>query len=355
MRNVADNTDDWRDFALWVRQKWGLESVEDWLLKRTNALLKESGQRRPPIKVQELLKSRGVARWYSDAAVAGDAKLVVEDGLFAIRIGNEAASWLRTRFSIAHELGHTEFYDIRERPPRRITPWEIPNRAEERACNLYAAELLMPKELVLAEIGLESHQETRVGCHRLLERFGDLQRRFQVSAEVVGRRLIAELNISNSILLGCRRTTKEGFDKRWYDKSQAGDLAWRVLWAAAPSEISRSLFIPRVRMGQRVFPKVRSNLLPDRAQIEQGQVYACSIPRGRLSIGNLLSVLKKNNVAELIEAFVLVAKNEVGLFSGRDEPSGQADRSVEETRAVNPEVIVGIALPQDVSRSPVAL
>lgn len=53
----------------------------------------------------------------------------------------------RTRFRIAHEIGHSFFYDRRFRPARRLVPWD---EREEAFCDLFASALLIPPNSVNA-------------------------------------------------------------------------------------------------------------------------------------------------------------------------------------------------------------
>src|ERR1700687_5339224 len=66
---------------------------------------------------------------------------------------NAAESWRRQRFSIAHELGHTFFYDRSMRPARRL-PQRVSNR-EEQFCDVFAGELLAPVATIPASPSLQ--------------------------------------------------------------------------------------------------------------------------------------------------------------------------------------------------------
>lgn len=63
------------------------------------------------------------------------------------------------RWWFAHEMGHTFFFDREQDPPRRVGPFD--EAAEERLCQRFAAELLMPRERIGAE--------RRLSVLRLLE------------------------------------------------------------------------------------------------------------------------------------------------------------------------------------------
>jgi IrrE N-terminal-like domain len=61
----------------------------------------------------------------------------------------------KMRFTIAHELAHTLFYDLRKQPPERKFPIETTKEATalERACQKAAAALLLPKRAVRKYFG----------------------------------------------------------------------------------------------------------------------------------------------------------------------------------------------------------
>lgn len=83
---------------------------------------------------------------------------------------NNSVSDRRQRFSIAHELGHTFFFDRSSTPPRRL-----PSRhteEEEKFCDLFARELLFPACNVPSEPTVDDVDM--------------LAHRFQVAAQVVG-------------------------------------------------------------------------------------------------------------------------------------------------------------------------
>lgn len=97
---------------------------------------------------------RGIVGFEFGAPLASEGKLVPLAGggfnVFILR--SDATS--RARFSLAHEIGHTFLYDVKQLPPSRLRikatekdPLSERLRAlEERFCDLFAAELLFPLE-----------------------------------------------------------------------------------------------------------------------------------------------------------------------------------------------------------------
>jgi hypothetical protein len=60
----------------------------------------------------------------------------------------------RTRFTLAHEIAHTFFFDLKRSPPRSKYDFTLPQtvRAVERACNRVAGALLLPSRILESEV-----------------------------------------------------------------------------------------------------------------------------------------------------------------------------------------------------------
>jgi hypothetical protein len=142
----------------------------------------------------------------------------------------------RQRFTLAHEIGHTYFYDLKSSPPQRILYDD--SKDEETFCNLFASEILMPAHMVQAELKqLERNDDNKLSPVGYFER---LARKFNVSIETMTRRLIEDLELFHGIALG----------SRWFPgllsktKLTATDPAWRLAWWAASPEIITPLYLP---------------------------------------------------------------------------------------------------------------
>ena len=84
-------------------------------------------------------------------AKKGIGELKVEDSGFVIAVNREKNKEFidnkRERFTIAHEIAHTFFYNIAETPPqRRLSPQS--DNSDEKLCNRLAAAILLPKEKI---------------------------------------------------------------------------------------------------------------------------------------------------------------------------------------------------------------
>jgi hypothetical protein len=107
-------------------------------------LLQQSGIHKVPTPWRELFERLNVRRVIArDIAIEGGLTRT-GDGRFEIVVRKDCSPH-RTRFTIAHELGHILFYQYAPRAKREQALQGVrAPRAEELLCNLVAEELLMP-------------------------------------------------------------------------------------------------------------------------------------------------------------------------------------------------------------------
>ena len=111
-----------------------------------------------PIDICDLARSRNVVGIFA-RKLDGDGTISTnETGGYLIEV-NKEHSGQRQRFTIAHEIGHTFFFDLEEcqvEPRFRIQDDDLGatrrQKAEEYLCNYAAAELLMPQFLFAAHV-----------------------------------------------------------------------------------------------------------------------------------------------------------------------------------------------------------
>lgn len=158
--------------------------------KRAAALLKETGIKELPIPVEELAISLGADVRFEayDGEVSG--MLLRRKGDDAPVIGvNSRHAGTRQRFSIAHEIAHL---DMHKGKPVFIDRYDRVNwrdgtsDREEIEANAFAAELLMPRELVAREIDRVVSREPAITPQKLATQ---MAKAFQVSAEAMSYRL----------------------------------------------------------------------------------------------------------------------------------------------------------------------
>jgi len=154
-------------------------------------LLRACGFRGRPVPVDEIAGRFGaeIVRTRSEGNEAGFA---LRDGSRMVIGVNIATARLRQRFTIAHELGHLVMhpgkpliFDPSVRINRRNEVSSLGTDFEEVQANAFAAELLIPRSLVLDSVA--SSMSTSVSHDEALAR---LASEFDVSKEAMSYRLI---------------------------------------------------------------------------------------------------------------------------------------------------------------------
>ncbi len=124
-------------------------------------LLKEARIDQPPVPVERIVRLRGLRVQTQKIPASDISGFLFRRGSEAVIGVNSFHSSARQRFTIAHELGHIllhapgpgEFhvdrgFDVKFRDQRSSKGTD----AEEREANLFAAELLMPREFIAKDI-----------------------------------------------------------------------------------------------------------------------------------------------------------------------------------------------------------
>lgn len=147
-------------------------------------LAAEHGLDGPPVDVVRLAEAAGIGLRPSDTLT--DARTVVDGDSLVIEY-NPSRPRGRLRFSVAHELAHTQFPDVADKPRYRTRLGAVEAETEdddwevELLCNIVASELLLPDDavgpLVNVETDIDFIMETR--------------RRWDVSTEALLRRLVS--------------------------------------------------------------------------------------------------------------------------------------------------------------------
>lgn len=129
-------------------------------------LLHELSLKTPPIRPREIVKRLEVLLQEVDAADRFDGWILQVDGAAAICINRAIASEPRKSFTIAHELGHFRLSWHNRQPQCLRQDIEALHslKTEEAEANEFAAELLMPEDMVRpmaeqGEIGFARIQE----------------------------------------------------------------------------------------------------------------------------------------------------------------------------------------------------
>lgn len=155
-------------------------------------LLADHGITEPPVPVETFVPSLGAR--LSTQPLQGDISgMLYRDGVNAIVGVNSADSPTRQRFTIAHELGHLLMHEGRPMIVEKLVRVNlrrtstVASEREEREANQFAAELLMPEELVRREVTKLVGEQSLVSDRWLV---AELAKRFDVSGQAMEYRLV---------------------------------------------------------------------------------------------------------------------------------------------------------------------
>jgi Zn-dependent peptidase ImmA (M78 family) len=164
--------------------------------KEACRLLEEYSVREPPVRVGDIARGEGahIVRRNFDGHESGF--LLRDDKLVVIGV-NTRTSRRRRRFTIAHELGHMLLHegelivDHAIRVNFRDDVSAMATVPEEMEANTFAAELLMPRDLIREHVqGYRPETSNASGQLSRDELITQLAREFDVSTEAMGYRLI---------------------------------------------------------------------------------------------------------------------------------------------------------------------
>ncbi len=171
--------------------------------KEAHKLIKQNNITKPPIAVTEIAKALGINVIPYGFGDGVSGILIIEDNISTIGYSN-SDSKKRQRFTIAHELGHYVLHSdrkninkkeqifvdkkflVRYRGSQKYSHAEILN---EKEANAFAAELLMPKSFIEAELSKKDYMDYTES--ELIEELANV---FDVSVIAMSYRL-ANLNI----------------------------------------------------------------------------------------------------------------------------------------------------------------
>lgn len=120
------------------------------------SLLKMASIHNPPVNVHKIAKLLGFSIIESDFPINYSGEIFIENNVKSIGV-NKNHSLTRQRFTIAHELGHYlnghQFFD-EEGKMLEDSEFDFNNpiHQQEREANLFASELLIPKEFLKKDL-----------------------------------------------------------------------------------------------------------------------------------------------------------------------------------------------------------
>ncbi len=250
-------------------------------------ILEESGQGRPPVSLESVLRVRLSSVTYA-AKLPAEARIEEYEAGFLISL-HESLRLLskrrRRRFTIAHEIGHTLFYDLETRPPKRRIRLGFGDKFEERLCQDFAAKLLLPTPYMLEVLAdfKESPENRRIATIQRI--CADCV----VAVWPVVMRVMRDFDCWNSIVLNVRWSGKYGLfseDKR----------TWRVLWASVPSSV-RGLYLPTYARDpkRKAYPRFELEIFENFVgHSDAWEPIRWAVAANKLRLGNLSKYLRSN-------------------------------------------------------------
>ncbi len=159
-------------------------------------LISTSGQTKPPFAPDKIAHYRKIKSIIDDKELRDrEAILIPEDDGFVIKF-NPTKPRVRIRFSLAHEIGHTYFFNLNTNPPQKF--YSIMSSRywveEGYACEI-AREILAPEPYFSA---ITTQISKLPSIHALVR----LQKVFDISYEVLIRRLLYDSHLWNANFWG---------------------------------------------------------------------------------------------------------------------------------------------------------
>jgi len=141
-------------------------------------ILSEHGITKAPVAVEDIVKKYGAEVQYRPFKESVSGFSYSEDGKKIIGI-NVTESSMRQRFTLAHELGHLKLgsgglhYDQGSPINFRDKVSATGIRKKEVDANFFAAELLMPKDMLIADLQAiqEKTQDSETVAEQLAEKY----------------------------------------------------------------------------------------------------------------------------------------------------------------------------------------
>ena len=166
------------------------------ILSLVSQILAENAISEAPIPIEKIIQSMGLElrfEPFNDAEDPMSGVLFKDDTNLVIGINpNENPN--RQRFTMAHELGHFLLHqkenmhiDTRSSVFLRKQLYAKATDQKEIEANLFAAELLMPKKIIEAELGVCKKEGRMISDEEIIE---NLAIKFKVSAQAMAFRLL---------------------------------------------------------------------------------------------------------------------------------------------------------------------
>jgi len=185
------------EYNIFLREPKSLRNeIKKRIFNDIRELISTSGQTNPPFVPEKIAHYRKIKSIIADKTLKHrEAILTPKDDGFIIKF-NPTKPRVRVRFSIAHEIGHTYFFDLNANPPQKFYS-VISSRywVEEGYAYEIAREILAPEPYVSA---ITTQICEYPSIHALIR----LQKVFDVSYDVLIKRLLYDSHLWNANFWG---------------------------------------------------------------------------------------------------------------------------------------------------------
>ena len=164
--------------------------VKPLLQRIATSMLELTYQKTPPVDLNPICELRLVNKVYTNAKTSQVIQLYPHEKGFILQLERNIPE-VRERTIIAHEIGHTLFYDMRTLPPKRIFSYRYPNESEHKEEWLaydFARFLLLPEFMLRGSI---PEKDAPPAPKDVLVH----TRRYRVSYELYCHRVIRDLGL----------------------------------------------------------------------------------------------------------------------------------------------------------------
>ena len=175
------------EFRRHIIDKTKTETLREGIELLARERLNKAEIHKPPVKASIVARKACQVKDIIETNIQASSALIPCVSGFIIKLKRRDLPQ-RKNFSCAHELGHILFYDTTPRIPRRI--FDYSTNEEEKVCNNFASNLLIPNEFLndhLKSVSKNFHRDTPITQYFTI--FESLAKNFQVGIEVIFKRI----------------------------------------------------------------------------------------------------------------------------------------------------------------------
>lgn len=298
-------------------------SLKEWVENSVSRLLHLSNQSYPPTNFsKELYKHRRIEsiKYVSDIKPFWGRLKIADKGFEIELFPPKKTSVFWARYSLAHEIAHTFFYNIKNWPPKPLVYIEPRDIELEWLCDFIAKSLFVPFAWLNEELNkIPPFYDKNFSFNPIF----NLKRKFKTPIQIILERIVEDLDLWNCVILQFTKISPEFVSDE--EKNENKD-EWRLTWHTLPLKGTDKLFIPRGRAkegGRRVYPRAKGNILKFIEECVRGSNndsgYAFKVHNSMISsqtTGNLGKFLSHTHKADMVDVYIFhIDVSQANLFN----------------------------------------